>query len=245
VTRRCLTDIRYLCVTSVTLCHVTGLIDLPFRAERALSPLDGSELWVVLDPGFVMHREASDFLRALHGASRSPHTIRAYAGRVASFLGWCAGQGVEWSSVSLAALARFKHFIEVTPGRGGRLRSGATVNATLTAVCEFLRFCARAGLIEMAVAEQLSEPRWLRFTPPGFDAGESGQFRTVRARALKARAQTPFPEALTGEQGEAVLACCRRPRDQFLVILLRDTGMFSPGHRLRRGQCSAFAQLRG
>ena len=130
-----------------------------------------AELWVVLDPGFVMHREASDFLRALHGASRSPHTIRAYAGRVAGFLGWCAGQGVEWSSVSLAELARFKHFVEVTPGRGGRLRSGATVNATLTAVCEFLRFCARTGLIEMAVAEQLSEPRWLRFTPPGFDAG--------------------------------------------------------------------------
>src|SRR6202043_3092965 len=73
----------------VPLCHVTDLIDLPFRAERAVSPLDGSELWVVLDPGFVIHREASDFLRALHGASRSPHTIRAYAGRVASFLGWC------------------------------------------------------------------------------------------------------------------------------------------------------------
>ena len=204
---------------------MTDLIDLPFRAERAVSPLDGAELWVVLDPGFVMHREASDFLRALHGASRSPHTIRAYAGRVAGFLGWCAGQGVEWSSVSLPELARFKHFIEVTPGRGGRLRSGATVNATLTAVCEFLRFCARTGLIEMAVAEQLSEPRWLRFTPPGFDAGESGQFRTVRARALKARAQAPFPEALTDEQAEAVLACCRRPRDHFLVVLLRDTGL--------------------
>ena len=42
-----------------------------FRAERAVSPLDGSELWVVLDAGFVMHREASDFLRALHGAGRS------------------------------------------------------------------------------------------------------------------------------------------------------------------------------
>ena len=146
---------------------MTGLIDLPFQAERAVSPLDGSELWVVLDPGFVIHREASDFLRALHGASRSPHTIRAYAGRVAGFLGWCAGQGVDWSSASLAALARFKHFIEVTPGRGGRLRSGATVNATLTAVCEFLRFCARTGLIDMAVAEQLSEPRWLRFTRRG------------------------------------------------------------------------------
>ena len=123
---------------------------------------------MVLDPGFVIHREASDFLRALlTGASRSPHTIRAYAGRVARFLGWCAGQGVDWSSVSLASLARFKHFIEVTPGRGGRLRSGATVNATLTAVCEFLRFCARTGLIDMAVAEQLSRAAVAAVHPAG------------------------------------------------------------------------------
>ena len=196
-----------------------------FSAERAVSPLDGSELWVVLDPELVPHREASDFLRALHGASRSPHTVRVYAGRVASFLGWCASQGVEWSSVSLASLARFKHFVEATPGRGGRLRSGTTVNATLTAVCEFLRFCARTGVIEQAVAGQLSEPRWLRFTPPGFDAGEFGQFRMVRARMLKARAETAFPEAFTPEQAGRVMACCRRPRERFMVTLLLDGGL--------------------
>ena len=190
-----------------------------------MSPLDGSELWVVLDPELVPHREASDFLRALHGAGHSPHTIRVYAGRVASFLGWCASHGVEWSSVSLASLARFKHFVEATPGRGGRLRSGTTVNATLTAVCEFLRFCARTGVIEQAVAGQLSEPRWLRFTPPGFDAGESGQFRMVRARMLKARAETPFPEAFTAEQAARVTACCQRPRERFMVRLLLDGGL--------------------
>ena len=100
-------------------CHVTELMGAGFRAGRAVSLRDGSELWVVLDPGLVMHREASDFLRGLYGAGRSPHTIRAYAGRVASFLGWCAGQGVEWSSISLVALARFKLFVEAAPGRGG------------------------------------------------------------------------------------------------------------------------------
>ena len=225
---------------------MTELISVVFRAERAVSPLDGSELWVVLDPGFVMHREASDFLRALHGAGRSPHTIRVYAGRVAGFLGWCASQGVEWSSISLTALARFKHFVEATPGRGGRLRSGATVNAALTAVCEFLRFCARTGLIEAAVAERLSEPRWLRFTPPGFDAGESGQFRTVRARALKARAQVSFPEALTSEQVGAVLACCRRPREHFMVILLLETGLrIGEALGLRRADMHLLPDSRG
>jgi len=205
--------------------HVTESINVAFRAERAVSPLDGSELWVVLDGELVAHREASAFLRWLQGAGRSPHTIRAYAGRVALFLGWCAAQGVDWRHIELAELARFKHWVEGAPTRAGRARSGSTVNAILTAVCELLRFCARTGLIEAAVAERLSEPRWLRFTPPGFDAGESGQFRAVRARALKARAQTPFPEALTRDQADAVLACCRRPRERFMVILLHDTGL--------------------
>jgi hypothetical protein len=137
-------------------------------------------------------------------------------------VGWCAAAGVDWRRIELAELARFKHWVEANPTRAGRARSGTTVNAILTGVCELLRFCARSGLIETAVAERLSEPRWLRFTPPGFDAGESGQFRAVRARALKARAATPFPEALTGEQLEAVLGCCRRPRESFFVVVLRD-----------------------
>lgn len=92
-------------------------------------------------------------------------------------------------------------------------------------MCELLRFCARTGLIDMAVADQLTEQRWLRFTPPGFDAGESGQFRTVRARTLKARAQAPFPEALTDEQVSLMLGCCTRPRERFLVILLLEAGL--------------------
>ena len=47
----------------------------------------------------------------------------------------------------------------------------------------------------------------------------------MRARALKARAETPFPEALTSEQVDAVLACCRRPREHFMVVLLLHTGL--------------------
>ena len=190
-----------------------------------MSPHDGSVWWVVLDAELAVHREASAFLAGLQGADRSPHTIRAYAGRSALFLSWCAAGGVDWRRIELAQLARFKHWLEITPIRGGGPRSGSTINAILTAVCELLRFCARTGVIEAVVAERLSEPRWLRFTPPGFDVGECGQFRRVRARMLKARAEKPFPEALTDEQVAAMLGCCRRRREYFLVILLRDTGL--------------------
>ena len=47
----------------------------------------------------------------------------------------------------------------------------------------------------------------------------------VRARVLKARAETPFPEAFTAEQAEQVMACCRRPRERFMVTLLHDGGL--------------------
>ena len=36
--------------------HVPELITFPFRAERAVSPVDGSEVWVVLDPDLIPHR---------------------------------------------------------------------------------------------------------------------------------------------------------------------------------------------
>lgn len=196
-----------------------------YRAERAVSPVDGAVSWVVLDSELVVHAEATAFLRSLDGAGRSPHTIRVYAGRAALFLGWCAEQGVDWRSVELAELARFKHWVEATPTRTGRPRSGTTVNAILTGVCEFLRFAARSGFIEAAVADRLSEPRWLRFVPSGFDVGEFGQHRMVRARALKTRATTPFPEALTPDQAEQMVGCCRTPRERFTVVLLRDTGL--------------------
>ncbi|NNM97793.1 MAG: tyrosine-type recombinase/integrase [Candidatus Dormibacteraeota bacterium] len=195
------------------------------RAERAVSPVDGNETWVVIDGDLVVHREASGFCRALVGADRSPHTIRAYAGRVALFLDWCAGDGVEWKTIDLASLARFKHWLETTPVRPGRLRKGGTVDAILIAVCEFLRYCARTGLIEDAVADRLAEPRFLRFLPPGFDAGESGRLRTIRARQVRARAETPFPEALSAEQSEAMFDRCGRPRERFMVRLLHDSGL--------------------
>jgi integrase/recombinase XerD len=196
-----------------------------FQAERAISPLDGEQWWVVLDAGLVVHSEARQFLACLEGSACSAHTIRAYAGRVARFLSFCDGEGLDWRTISLPELARFKHFLDASPWRPGSYRSGATINSVITAVCEFLRFCARTGLIEPVVADRLSERRYLKFTPPGFDAGESGQFRTVRARSIKARGEIAFAEALTSEQVSAVVSSCRRPRERFVVLLLLCTGL--------------------
>ena len=136
-----------------------------FQAERAVSPLDGVRCGLCSTPNSSFTVRPADFLRGLHGASRSPHTIRAYSGRVAVFLSWCEEHSIGWRAIGLADLARFKHWLEAAPIGPAWPGTGATVNAILTAVCEFLRFCARTGLIDQAVADRLSEPRWLRFVP--------------------------------------------------------------------------------
>ncbi|MDX3762629.1 hypothetical protein [Streptomyces sp. AK02-04a] len=38
---------------------------------------------------------------------------------------------------------------------------------------------------------QLVQPKFLRYTPPGFEAGEDGQHRTVQARRIKYRVAVP------------------------------------------------------
>ncbi|MFF5884873.1 tyrosine-type recombinase/integrase [Streptomyces sp. NPDC012589] len=198
-----------------------------FQAERALSPTGDpqSTRWVILDPRLAFHREGTDFLTFLHGADRSVNTIRVYAGRLALFLTWCAEHAVDWRTVTLASMARFRFWLEATPGRRGKSRSGATVNATITAVVEYLRYCALHGVIAPEVADRLSQPRYLATPPPDLDAGERGQFRTVRAKAIKSREVEKPYEALSEEQVAAVVAECRTARDRFLVVLMLATGI--------------------
>jgi integrase/recombinase XerD len=173
----------------------------------------------------ALHREGTDFLTFLHGADRSVNTIRVYAGRLALFLTWCAEHAVDWRTVTLASVARFRFWLESTSGKRGKPRSGATVNATITAVVEYLRYCALHGVIASEVADRLSQPRYLATPPPGFDGGERGQFRTVRAKAIKAREVEKPYEALSEEQVTAVVAECRTARDRFLLVLMLATGI--------------------
>ncbi|GGQ33261.1 hypothetical protein GCM10010266_65630 [Streptomyces griseomycini] len=56
----------------------------------------------------------------------------------------------------LGEMARYEFALEQTPARHNqRLLAGKTVNAHLTTVCEFSRFCAAQGHIPQEVADRL------------------------------------------------------------------------------------------
>lgn len=50
----------------------------------------------------------------------------------------------------------------------------------MTTTSEFLKFGAKLGWVSARVPGLLSQPKYVRYAPPGFDAGERDQFGTVR-----------------------------------------------------------------
>ena len=189
--------------------------------------------WVVVDASYVLHAEASAYLASLRGRDLSANTERVYAGRVALYLTYCGANGLDWSDPGFLWLTRFRGWLVAEPlpprgrvPRGGpRVRAEGAANAVLTAVCEFLRFGSAHGWVPQRAVAALAEPRYLKHLPPGYDPGESGQFRTVRRRALRFAVAEPGYQTLTAGQIEAMSGLARSARDRFLVVLLACTGM--------------------
>jgi integrase/recombinase XerD len=196
------------------------------RTEKAVSPTTGEVTWLLVDEEtYRPHPEAREFALYLRGAGRSPQTQRAYIPRIGRFLNWCQGRGTDWKAAALGDMTRFKFHVERTATRRGQPPSGKTVNAVLTAVCEFLRFCAVHGHVAHEVAARLSEPRLLTSTPIGFDPGEGGQHLMVKARVLKAPEIERAPSILTSPQVAEVLSASRTARDRLLLTVLVEGGL--------------------
>uniref|UniRef100_UPI0036F25622 tyrosine-type recombinase/integrase n=1 Tax=Bacillus mycoides TaxID=1405 RepID=UPI0036F25622 len=195
--------------------------------ERAVSPSTGAVTMVLIhDQTLEIHQEARDYSLNLRARGRSPHTQRNYLPRVGRYLNWCAGRGTNWRTVPLGELARYKFDVEQTPDRRSqRLPTGKTVNAHLTTVCEFLRFCAAQGRIPQEAADRLVEPRFLRYTPAGYHRGENGEHEMVRARILKAPEIEKPPATLTIEQSQQVVDVARTARDRLLLRVLLAGGL--------------------
>jgi integrase len=95
----------------------------------------------------------------------------------------------------------------------------------MTAVTDFLRFGALHGWVPAQTAGLLSEPKFLRFLPAGYDAGERGQWRQVQVSAFRFQVSEPGYEDLSPEQIRRMIADTPRARDRFLIALLAATGL--------------------
>jgi integrase len=205
-----------------------------YAAERAVSP-SGELVWVVVDcDGFRLHEQASMFLAGLRARDLSVNTERVYAGRVALYLSYCASRGLEWADPGFLGLKGFQDWLVTEPlparssrvaGVGPRFRSRGTANAVMTSVCEFLRFGATHGWVPARAAAALSEPKFLRCLPAGYDPGEDDQYRQVMRPVFRFADTERGYDALSEEQLERILGLACHARDFFLILMLLVTGM--------------------
>ncbi|MGW3699517.1 tyrosine-type recombinase/integrase [Streptomyces sp. NPDC005149] len=205
-----------------------------FFAEKALSPSDGSPMWVVVTSAYELHREASEYLASLRDQEdASVNTERNYAGRIALYLSYCYDSGIEWAAPTLRQLAAFLRWLVDEPlpprSRTARaepaFRSKGTANAILGTVCQFLRHAATTGVVADDLVAKLATPKLLRYLPTGYDAGEDGQLATVNVRTIKFKIAVPGYEYLTDDEVQHLIECTTHARDRFLVSLLAVTGI--------------------
>lgn len=134
----------------------------------------------------------------------STNTQRTYAGRIALYLSYCTENAVDWSRPSLAQLMAMMRWVvdEPLPPKGRRpnpeprFRDKGTANKIMGTAGEFLTWCALQGWVPTSVVSQLVQPKFLHYAPPGFDAGEDGQHRTVQAQRIKYRVAVPGEAAV-------------------------------------------------
>lgn len=203
-------------------------------AERATSASTGSSRWVVADSWtFALHVEGTAYLASLRARGLSPNTERAYAGRVALYLNYCAWRRLVWSAPSFLALADLQRWLvsEPLPPRGRarprfpRYRSAGAANAVMVAVADFLRFGQLHGWVQAETAALLSEPRLLRFLPAGCDPGEGTGARLVEVSRFRFKTADLGFEVLDGDQIRQAITLAGNARDRFLVALLACTGL--------------------
>jgi integrase len=141
---------------------------------------------------------------------------------------------LEWSRPGFTGLCHLQQWLVETPlpARSGRLaahtvrhRSRGTVNAVMAVVGEFLRFGAARGQVPSETSDLLAQPKLLRFTPPGYDVGERGQYRQVQAAAFRFKTVQHGYEDLHPAQIRRMIASPVRARDRFLLALLACTGL--------------------
>ncbi|MGK5169589.1 tyrosine-type recombinase/integrase [Geodermatophilus sp. CPCC 205761] len=200
-----------------------------YSAERAVHS-SGDVSWVVIDEDWGLHEDGVHYLTALSAAGHSINTQRAYAGRIARFLSWCADEHVDYRTISLKDLIRYKRALQATARPGSKrhepqLIVGKTVDQHLIALCGFLRHCARSGRIPEATANQLSEPRSLHLLPQGMPLGESSSPPIVRARLLRANTVERPIHVLDDADVDAIVGVIHNVRDRFLFHLLLETGL--------------------
>jgi integrase/recombinase XerD len=205
------------------------------RVQRIRVVEAGVVSYTVIDSVGLPIEAADAFLGHMTAVGRSPNTVAGYAHDLRDFFEWLAQRGGDFRGLSLEDLAEFFAWVRRPPAArvpGVFMLPGAPAavsNSTLVrkraALAGFYRFHARRDAAVPALLGERLGPRPMgRFVPmlAHTRRGRVGQdaYSPIRIPVLC----TP-PSTMTEAEVGLLLGACRRRRDRFLLVLLRETGL--------------------
>ena len=188
--------------------------------------------WLVLDDDHLPIQPISTFLRYLTNLEKPAATIRAYANHLKLYWEFITLEKLNWTTITLEEISsfinwlRFMHpnVVSVTVSNDLAQRKASTVNCILGAPSSFYRYQARLGQSSVQLTEFACNMH-----------GTTNHYKSllhhvykgkpVQKRLLKLRQHKEILQTLTGDQINHVVHACGHIRDQFLIMLLADTGL--------------------
>ena len=190
--------------------------------------LDGQhDTWLVVGDNFLPIPEIQEFIGYLVNIEKSPHTLRAYAHHLKLYWEFLNAVQKSWQQIGLNDLADFVHCLRsnsnnvITLHEAAAKRCESTVNTILAAVSSFYHFHYQMGNTSMNLSQ--------------FASGNHRRYKSLlhhvakhyptTKRIIKLKVAKAFPKTLKSAQVQALLVACISRRDQFLILLLYETGM--------------------
>lgn len=188
--------------------------------------------WLVLDDDCLPIQPISTFLKYLTNLEKPAATIRAYANHLKLYWEFIRLEKLNWSTVTLEELSsfinwlRFLHpnVISAITTNDQAQRKASTVNCILGALSSFYRYQTRLGKSSVQLTEFAYNTHG---TTNHYKALLHHVYKgkPVQKRLLKLRQHKEILQTLTSDQLNQVASACGHIRDQFLVMLLADTGL--------------------
>jgi integrase len=164
--------------------------------------------WVIFDDEWKVHEPATTYLNRL-AQTRAENTVKAYAGRIARFLGWCVEKDLPWATTDVGRIGTYLKTLDgLEP---------STVDGHVVAITGFLRWGAANRLVDPVLAGTFNST--LKFRDP------SGNEHLRRAPEIQVRRIDRGYRFLTAEQSEMVLDACENQRDRVLIDVMLTTGL--------------------
>lgn len=194
------------------------------KVQPVRLPGSGARAWMLLDDAYKPVEPVCAYLK-FRLVYREESTVRREAYHLKLYWDYLTCRKLDWRAVDLPLLAGFIEWLrdpELSLEAREAQRTDATIDLALCAVHEFYtHHCRLGGGKDLGLYEFVMQPQ-SSYKPFLYGIAQS---RPIRRRILTVKRERRLAKTLSQTQIDALRAACAHVRDEFLVVLLHDTGI--------------------